>query len=376
MTSGRRRCFGSVRKLPSGRWQASYWHEGIRHVASTTFMAKADASAWLSTTESDIRRGAWVDPAHGRVSFAAWSEQYLEGALHKRLTTLTRDRDVVRVHLLRPLGGLELSDITPSHVQSVVAGMAKRLAPATVRTNYGVLRAILNAAVDVGYLLRSPCRGIKLPVQQRSEVRFLSPDELMKVADAVPAEYRALVLVSGVLGLRWSEIAGLRVGRLDLDAQRLAVLETLAEVEGKLSFADVKTRSGRRTLSVPDFLAAILRDHLTLRGCPGPDELVFVAPDGGPLRSTNFRNRVWYPAIKAAGLDGFTFHGLRHSAVGLLIAAGAPDYVMQVRMGHSSSRVTRDVYGHVLPATDGAVTLAVGALFATLESRAGGLTRS
>lgn len=62
-------------------------------------------------------------------------------------------------------------------------------------------------------------------------------------------------------------------------------------------------------------------------------------------------------------LDGLTFHGLRHSAVGLLVAVGAPDFVMQERMGHSSARVTRDVYGHVLPATDAAVTTDLEVLF-------------
>jgi integrase len=173
-----------------------------------------------------------------------------------------------------------------------------------------------------------------------------------------------MVYVAGVLGLRWSEVAGLRVGRVDLAERTLAVLETLAEVEGRVSFADVKSPASRRVISMPAFIASMLAKHLLRRGRPGPTELVFVGPDGGPLHAGNFRNRVWHPAVVTADLEGLTFHGLRHSAAGLLIAFGAPDHVLQERMGHSSSRVTRDVYGHVLPIVDDAVTTEIDRLFA------------
>ena len=90
---------------------------------------------------------------------------------------------------------------------------------------------------------------------------------------------------------------------------------------------------------------AMLAAHLARRGRPGPNELVFVAADGGPLRAGNVRSRVWVPAVKAAGLEGLTFHGLRHPAVGLMIELGAHPRVIQQRMGHASIRTTFDVYG-------------------------------
>jgi len=183
-----------------------------------------------------------------------------------------------------------------------------------------------------------------------------------------------MVYVTGVLGLRWSEIAGLRVGRLDLLRRKLAVTETAAEVEGHLQFADVKTAAARRTLDVPPFLAELLASHLAGRGVSGrdPQDLVFVAPEGGPLRASHFRKRIWAPAVKAAGLagEGLTFHHLRHSAVGFLIAINAPDRVMQRRMGHSSIRVTLDVYGSVLPQVEESVTEGLTDLFATARGAA------
>jgi integrase len=157
-------------------------------------------------------------------------------------------------------------------------------------------------------------------------------------------------------------VAGLRVGRLDFLRRTLTVAETLSEVNGRLSFADVKTAASRRTLTVPVEVMDLLAEHLARRGRPGPDELVFVAHDGGPLRATNFRRRVWAPAVNQAGLEGMTFHGLRHSAVGLMIELGAHPRVIQQRMGHSSIRTTLDVYGSVLPAVDEAVTAGLGGL--------------
>jgi integrase len=89
---------------------------------------------------------------------------------------------------------------------------------------------------------------------------------------------------------------------------------------------------------------------------------VFVAPDGGPLRASNYRNRVWRPAVERAGLEGLTFHGLRHSAVGLMIELGAHIEAIKQRMGHSSIRVTSDVYGSLLPSVDESVTAGLGEL--------------
>lgn len=86
----RRRHFGSVRKLTSGRWQASYWVEGRRHVATVTFRAKGDALAWLSAVETDIRRGCWADPAEARTTLGEWLDHWLATVVANRVGSTTR----------------------------------------------------------------------------------------------------------------------------------------------------------------------------------------------------------------------------------------------------------------------------------------------
>jgi hypothetical protein len=90
---------------------------------------------------------------------------------------------------------------------------------------------------------------------------------------------------------------------------------------------------------------------------------VFTAPQGGPLRVTGFRARVWRPATRAAGLDGLRIHDLRHTAVALWIAAGANPKEVAARAGHASVSFTLDRYGHLYPEADTALRDRLDALY-------------
>lgn len=353
-----------LRRRPSGYsgtrpWRARYedstGRERARH-----FARKVDAQRWLDAVAAEIIRGEHVDSRGGRMTFGAWCDEYFAGVTHKRPTTLERDVYVTD-HYLRPaLEERRPDSITTLDVKRLVDEMTQQLAPATVRTNYGVLRAIFTAAVDAELIGRTPCRGIKLSRRPRSDIRFLSPDELDRLAAATPTKYRPMIYLPGVLGLRLSEVIRLRVGRIDLGAR---TVEIIAEVGGRPVTADVKSPASRRTLRIPGFLAGMLGEHLRREEkLETPEALVFEAPDGGPVRATNFRNRVFRPAAEQAGLEAVTFHGLRHSAVGFMVAVGTHIETIKQRMGHSSIRVTSDVYDSV-PAVDESITEALGDLF-------------
>lgn len=353
---------GSVRRSPrTSRWEARY-RDPLGHQRTKTFATKADARAFLAATQTDVMRGQWLDPAGARITYREWSEQYFATAVHKRATTAARDRTVNDKHFIPRIGTRRLGTLTPLDVRDLVEEMSRRLAPATVRTNYGVLRTILRSAVDTDLIAQSPCRGVRLPPDTKRR-RFLSADELIRLAEAMPVEYQTMVFLAGVLGLRWSEIAGLRTGRIDLARRTLEVAETCAEVNGRISFAEPKTAASRRTLRLPEFVTTLLAEHLASRGHPGTDSLVFVAPEGGPLRRTTFRTRVFQPAVRRAELDGITFHELRHTAAGLMIEMGAHIEAIKQRLGHSSIRVTSDCYGSLLPTVDESITAGFDARF-------------
>ncbi len=183
---------------------------------------------------------------------------------------------------------------------------------------------------------------------------------VVALADATDVDSRAMIYLGGVMGMRWSEIAGLRVGRLDLLARTLTLAETVAATGG---FADVKTSSSRRTLPIPPFLVEMLAEHLARRGLTraDADQLVFVAPRGGRLYEETWHKRTWRPALRRAGLEGFHFHWLRHTSV--VPVLGTHPRVIQERLGHSSWATTMDTYGHILAATDDGVTGRLDAMF-------------
>jgi integrase len=196
-----------------------------------------------------------------------------------------------------------------------------------------------------------------LATAPRRERPTLSPEELDQLAVELPEPYRPTVWLAGVLGLRWSEIVGLRVRRVNFLDRTLMVSETVSEVAGKLLIgAETKSPAGQRTISVPPFVIEMLAEHLAQRGRPGPDEFVFLGPRGGLLRRS-FEARHFLPAAKRAGLDGLTFHGLRHAAASLLIESGEHPRVVEHRLGHAIARLSMELYAHVSNAADRAVAV-------------------
>jgi integrase len=358
------RQFGSIRKLPSGRYQARY-RDRLGTEFTQMFERKADADAFLAETQTDLNRGSWRSPRDGRMLFSEFCERWLCTDLAKAATTRARDAAVIKAHLLPMLGGLTLAEITPQDVQAVVGAMSCTLAPKTVRTNAGVLRAILNAAVDTDRLYASPYRHPKLPPLVLREKPRLTMGEQKRLAAFMPDQYRIMVYLGGVLGLRFSEVVGLKVrdiGFLERPVM-LRVDGPMPEVSGRHVKSDGKTLGSRKPVTVPQFLVEMLSEQLARRGATGPDQHVVEAPRGGPVHAANFRLRVWIPSVRAAGFEGLTFHGLRHSAAGVMRQVGASDQVVQERMRHTHRPTTTDLYNWVTSATDMAVVDALDSLY-------------
>jgi integrase len=217
-----------------------------------------------------------------------------------------------------------------------------------VRYIHRVLFLVLELAVRDGRLSRNPAAGVRLPKVATAEKRFLSREEVFQLADAaaeypipeVGRQYRTLVLVLAFCGLRWGEVAGLKVKRLDLLRRRLAVAETLSEVGGHLTW-DTSKNHQVRSVPIPGFLADLLAEVTVGKA---PDDLVFTTWRGRPLRNLNFRRDVFDKAAEDAGLAGVTPHELRHTAASLAVSTGANVKAVQRMLGHASAAMTLDVY--------------------------------
>ncbi|MCH7670112.1 MAG: site-specific integrase [Acidobacteria bacterium] len=195
--------------------------------------------------------------------------------------------------------------------------------------------------MDNGLIPVSPCRNVKLPKITMSAMRILEPAETMALAEAIDERYRAMVLTAAYTGLRFGELAALRTERFDALRRTLRVEESLAEMEGQFLIKPPKLDASRRTVSVPSFVAEEMARHLAAHA--DETDLIFGAPAGGPIRRTNFRRRIWLPAVRASVGDPCTFHDLRHTHAALFIAQGKHPKVIQERLGHASIKTTRHI---------------------------------
>jgi integrase len=213
-----------------------------------------------------------------------------------------------------------------------------------------VFNKTMRAALEDRLIAVNPVERLPLPRIEREEMRFLTPDELWRLADAIDGRYRAFVVLAGYSGLRVGELLALRWEHVDMLRRKVTVVETLTDLAGRISFGPPKTRAALRTVSVP----SVVVDELARIPTSPPDkrDLVFTSPEGQPVRPTLFRRRFWSPAVQAAELAPLRIHDLRHTAVALWIAAGANPKQIAARAGHTSVSVVLDRYGHLLPDHD------------------------
>jgi integrase len=345
---GRSAGFGSIEKLPSGRLRVR-WHDedGQRRTAGQTFATKADARRFLATVEADKLRGTYRAPRVVTDTLGDYGTRWIED--RPRLKASTRHQYEVdfRLHIEPTLGSKVLDQIEPDDIRrwysrlsdGLRASLAEsgRNGSATVARSYRLLRAILQTAVDDDILTRNPCRIPGAGDARSPERPVLSAQEIGRLADEVPASYRAFVLVAGFTGLRAGEIAALRLSDLDLRRGHavLRVNRRFYRVAGTLTIDTPKSEAGARTLPLPAFVADELRAHLAeFRPDAGPSDLVFVTSGGRDV--LDGYSQVVRRALDRIGRTDARAHDLRHSALTSAAEHGATLATLMQMAGHST----------------------------------------
>lgn len=338
----------TIDRRENGRYRARYeapdfrWH-------SRTFDRKADAKRWLTEQLAALNQGRWVDPNAGHVDFAHYSAAWLSSKTRIKKKTRVGYQSLLQSRVLPTFGRARLVTIDRSMVGSWVQQMVEdELSPSRIRQAHQCLAAILEQAVDDGLIGRNPARRVELPRLPQPDHRYLTADQVMNLANAMPTfEHRTQVYVLAYGGLRWGELAALRRGGVEVLRRRLDIKESLVEISGSLSFGTPKTYQ-TRTVHLPAFVATMLGQHLENVEVD-PTTLVFTAPKGGPLRYSNYRRHVWNPARSRSDEDlhDITPHDLRHTCASLMRAAGADIKAIQQQLGHQTATVTLNIYTHL-----------------------------
>ena len=355
-----RRHFGSVRKLPSGRYQASYWHLAERHTADRTFDTKADAQSWLSELETEIRRGRWINPSSGRLLFGAYVDDWLTQRYDIRPRTRELYTSLIKRHLKPTFERVALTDITTASIRRWHAAIAKDQ-PTTAAKAYRLLRAVLMTAAADGLILTNPCL-VKGAGQERAPERQVPSLETVEaIALGVGKRYQALVYTAALAGLRAGELSGLERRHIDLVHRTITVEQQAQVIVGKgRVIGPPKSQAGRRTVAIPTELANILDHHMAEYVGPEPDAVVFTGEKGAPI-TTQHWSRKFREAADAAGATDLHFHDLRHFAGTLAAATGASTRELMARLGHSTPRASL-IYQHATERRDHQIAEGIDAI--------------
>lgn len=338
-----------------------------------SFRLKRDAERFAREVEVSKDAGGFVDPQRANITVAAWATTWLDSKANLKPTSRERNASVIREHIDPRWSSTKLAGLSHEAVQDWLNGIDR--SPATVRKVHRVLSQALDYAVKTKRLATNPAKGVSLPRVQSAEKRYLSHGQVETLAEAVGPEWRLLVLLLAYTGLRWGEVAALKVSRLDLLRRRAIIAESVTPVKGVMTWGDVKNHE-RREVPIPKFL---VKDLEKLIEDKGPSSLLFTGPRGAVLRSQTFQRAALIPAAEKLGLcepvlddaglqrtrnvtndEGDLVdipvwtkhlhpHELRHTAASLAIASGADVKVVQLMLGHKSATMTLDLYGHLFP---------------------------
>jgi len=335
---------------------------------SKSFRTKKDAIAYEAGERTDRARGLWVDPRGATIPFEDWAKQWLDSDGAKRPKTKHTDRGIIDRELASVFGSRPIGSITRLDVQRLANDWAERFKPSTVHRYRAVLAAIMNAAVDSDLIGKSPCRNIRIPQIQPTTHHSLTVAEIQMLAATVGVAYSPMLFLGTILGLRFSECAAIRIGDVDFLRQVVHIRTGLVEAGGHLAEGAPKSASSRRSMAAPKALIEMLSSHLAVRGLTAADsdERLFVAPTGTDLRYSNFRARVWVPAVKSCKLDGIGFHDLRRSSATALVALGTDIRTAHERLGHSDPMLTLRLYAQVSDDRDQAAAEKLGDHFLTV----------
>jgi integrase len=339
-----RRHFGSVSRLPSGRYQASYWHEGRRHIGRDSFNTKADALAWLSLTEADIKRREWTDPNAGKTTLSDWMAWWLDTVVDGRVDSdLTRQNyeQAIRLHITPTLGPIPLLDLTAEMVDGLLAAKA---AAGLSKTYVGRMRSSLIDALDHaqrrGKLRHNVARLSIMPkCKEKTERQPSTSEEARAFLGAARGErLEALFVVAFDNGLRPGEMIGPVWPDFDLDATPPTLTMTgsmkrkpkpgggYRMVRGPVK----KSTNPNRTIELSRAAVVAVKAHRKRQAAErlvGGENwhdhgLVFCSETGTPIDASNLR-RVFERIAKRAALTNVFPYLARHTTASVLLDSGA-----------------------------------------------------
>jgi integrase len=378
---------GHIRPQGAGSWEIKFDLgrdpvTGRRITKYVTFRGtKRKAQEELTRLLGQRNDGSYVEPT--KMTVAQYLQHWLDADIERRVAarTAARYRGIVEKNIIPKLGHVPVRKLTAAHIEAFEAELQREgwvkaradkkvtepaeaptqekrgLSAQTVLHVHRALSQALGHAVRLGVLFRNPAQQVKPPRPPSREIVILEKAEIASVINASKGVgLYAPVLVSVTTGIRRGELLALRWSDIDLKAATLTVNQSLERIKGKFQFKAPKTKTSRRTISLPPFTVealcehyrAQLEDRLKLGLGRDPRGLVFVRLDGQPMDPDTL-SKSFGRLVDASKVSPITFHGLRHTHISHLLMDGVHVKVVSERAGHADVNTTLRVYAAYIP---------------------------
>ena len=339
--------------------------DGKRKQLRKRYKTEREARAALDAVRGDVAKGKYVQPS--KITVAQACEDWLASKHGLKPSTLHGHR-VNLATALAALGEVEVQKLSKRHIDDLVTALRagglvsptgkprKSWSPRSVNYMLGLLTAVLRDQMRQGHVVRNVAELIdRIPADPKPPDTF-APAELQAVLDHIDGDRYAIAWQLALTGLRRGEVAGLRWSDIDLTGRTLQISSTRLRFGKHLVEDTPKSRASRRTLPIPDHLAAALR---TARAIQAADRLALgeeyqasgyvVVDEWGAALSPHALTSRWARMLKAAGVRHIRFHDARHTCGTLMHLQDVPIAVISAWLGHASKAFTMATYVHSQP---------------------------
>ncbi|SFR15428.1 tyrosine-type recombinase/integrase [Desulfoscipio geothermicus] len=332
---------------------------------------KKEAEKEMARLITEIEKGTYIDPSD--MTFGQFATMWLDdyGKLKLAPTTYRRYKQIIDLRVVPWLGQIQLDKLKPIHLQQFykkiieggrLDGREGQLSAGSIIYHQRVIHRILEAAYKQELIHRNVADLVELPLpeddDEKEQVAILNSDQIKELeASLNSGQYYTLVFVGIRTGLRRGELLGLQWRDIDFDKGKLSVRRSLSYTKEKGIFTKLpKNKKSRRTIDISPEVINVLRKHRTKQKekflskgiIQSENHYIFCQNDGQPLHPDTISS--WFPKyLEDIGLPKLKFHCLRHTHASLLLSTGVDIKYISDRLGHSSIRITYDIYSHLIP---------------------------
>lgn len=331
-----------------GKKYAVRWIDNDGKQRQKLFTLRKEADEYKESLIIQFSDGTYVSSRRSNKTIGEVHQEWKRTQVHLKESTQNTREVTWRVHVAPRWESILLAEIRRADVLQWVADLRENdVGAETIENALGVLRMVLQYAIDDGRLRVNPCADVSAPPRKIRPRPYLTVTQVEALADEI--HYGGnFIRVLAYTGLRWGEMAGLTPAAVNLETRRLNIFQTVSKgLKGRVGIGTPKSHE-IRSVPFPEVLLEVFRD-----ACEGKarDELIFTSPEGGLLRGDSYRPRQLQPALEALrkteeheNFPAITLHDLRHTAASLAVSAGANVKTVQRMLGHKSAAMTLDTY--------------------------------